>query len=181
MNNYHFNLNLPVPFIPYEVAPSPFKEVPMDINLVNKEFVEWLESIGLTFYMGRFFKSPPFVNYALHIDGKAAKDCVKINLVFDSSDTIMNWYEPLPGYNGTIKPNPLGESVVYYEKERCKILHSAQVNSHCVINGNVVHDLKNGLNHGQTRKCYSIFLIDAKTSDRLKWDNAMKIFKPYMV
>ena len=181
MNTCHFNIKLPIPFIPYSKVFDTFKEIPLKKILVNREFIHWLALAGLTFNQGRFFNSPPNIIYDLHVDGKQETDCVKLNLVFDSTDTKMNWYEPFLGYAGTLQNNTVGEPILYFDKNKCNVLHTAPVNTHCIINGNIVHDLVNGPNNGQSRKCYSLILINFKTHRRLKWEEAVEILNPYLI
>ena len=181
MRNCHLNVKLPIPFIPYSKGFDEFKELPLKKNLVNKEFIHWLASIGLTFNQGRLFNSLPNMIYDLHVDGNRENDCIKLNLVFDSTDTVMNWYEPFPGYSGTQYNNTVGEPILYFDKNKCNVLHTAPTNTHCILDGNIVHDLANGPNNGQSRKCYSLILINCKTNKRLTWEEAVEIFGPYLI
>ena len=183
MNKYHANINIPVPFIPYEAVYDKPLQLTVNVKLLNKEFTDWLLSLGLTTRMGRFFHSGPFNTYPPHLDYHNTNvSCTKINLIFDSSDSIMNWYEPIPGYNGDFHRNIINdEPILYHNKDKCRVIYSTPVNANCLVNGSIIHDLQNGPNNGQFRKCYSLFLIDAITSKRITWDEALTIFKPYII
>jgi len=181
MKKYHSNLKLPVPFVPFEKGSDHFDEVPITDEHMSPEFLNWLAGMGLTFRKARFFNSIPNQQYRLHVDGDVVKELVKLNIVFDSTDTIMNWYEPVDGYQGTLKPNGLGQPVLYYDKDKCNLLHSKPVNTHCILAGNIVHDLVNGPNNGQSRKCYSMFLVHKATDTLVKWDEALELFGPHLI
>jgi hypothetical protein len=184
MNTYHVNINIPVPFVPNKVEDhTTIGEVSVTADIINKEFVDWLVSIGLTIECVRFFGSKPYSKYRIHVDGQGLSTklhCVKLNLVFDSSDTIMKWYEMLPEYNGDFLPNSLGEPTKFYDPTKCNVLYSSPVNSHCILNAGIPHDLTNRLNHRKMRKCYSIFLIKTGSLTRLTWDEALILFEPYI-
>jgi len=190
-NKYHININLPVTFIPYKMEMpldgegSPAPEIPVDkklLNLSSKEFINWLDSLDIIIGNGRIFTSPPHKQYKLHIDGiDINEELTKLNFVFNSTDTIMTWYELLPGKEGKTHKNTLGGDVMYYDPNECKILKRAPVNSNCLIAGNVIHDLTNGTNNGEYRKCYSITLVKKSTGKRLTWNEAVEIFEPYLI
>jgi hypothetical protein len=188
----HINVNLPVPFIPYEMEMpldaqgNPAPEVPIDkelLKLSSRDFINWLNSLDIIIGdSGRIFNSPPHKQYKLHIDGlNLIGELTKLNFVFNSTDTIMKWYELLPGKTGKPFKNTLGIPVMYYDPNDCKILKSAPVNSNCLISGSIIHDLTNGSNNGQYRTCYSIALIKKSTGKRLTWNEAVEIFKPYLI
>jgi len=181
MQNFHRNVNIPDIFVPFEKQYDYYSEIPFHKSSVNRDFIEWLYSLDLTFQQGRFFNSCPNQFYSLHIDGISLQDCVKLNLVYDSSDTIMSWYKTKEGYSGNIRKNYIGEPVIYYEEDKCEKLYSVLVNSNCIMTGDVIHTLRNGNNNGQFRKCYSLFLENLKTKTRLKWEEALEIFGPMIV
>jgi hypothetical protein len=181
MKKYHANIKLPVPYVPYEENYSnKFVEKETYQEFLNKEFLDWIRSLGLVIHHGRFFNSPPFKRYPIHIDGgKIAKNSTKINLIFNSYDSIMNWYKPLD--EGYIVTNSLGKSIVNYKIDKCNLLHSVPVNSHCIIDGSIPHDLVNGSNNGQSRKCYTLYLFDPKENTLLSWERAVELFDPYLI
>lgn len=181
MQNFHRNINIPDIFVPFEKNYNSFKEIPIYKTSINKNFIDWLYSFNLTFRVGRFFNSCPNQDYGLHIDGNSFQDCVKLNLVYDSSDTVMSWYKTKEGYSGKLLENSVGEPVIYYEEDKCEMLYSVPVNTNCIMTGHVIHTLRNGPNNGQFRKCYSLFLDNLKTKTRLKWDEALDIFGPMIV
>lgn len=181
MVRYHCNINIPVPFIDYEHDYDKFQEIVVDRTRINSEFIDWLSGLGLSFFKARFFNSLPHQNYLLHIDGKADVECTKLNIVFNSHESVMNWYRPLDGYSGKYDKNTVGEYIPFFEKNKCRVVHSARVDTNCIVQGNRIHDLQNQFNNGKCRKCYSFFLLDSKTQRRLTWTGALDVFKNYLM
>lgn len=179
MNKYHFNIKLPIGFTHYMEEFTTFNQIDLNKRDIDKEFIDWLNSLGVSFASGLFFNSLPNMDYELHVDGNKITDCIKLNVIFDSSDTIMNWYEPQEGYSGIINKNFQNDDILWWEKDRCNLVYSASVNSSCILNAGVVHDLHNGHNDGKIRKCYSLILIDNKTKRRLTWKEALEIFSDF--
>lgn len=181
MIRYHCNINVPVPLVHYEQEYSTYKEIVVDRARINVEFTDWLANLGLSFFNARFFNSLPYQKYPLHIDGRADLECTKLNIVLDSYESEMNWYEPLDGYFGKQQKNTVGEYIPFFEKDKCKVVHNAQVDTSCIMQGHIIHDLQNKYNRGKCRKCYTFFLTDSKSHNRLSWQEALEIFRDYLI
>jgi hypothetical protein len=184
--SYHHNINIPVKFIEFEKPSDVFEERICNPDLVNDEFKDWLGTLGIEIARCIFFSSPPGKKYNLHVDGDKSQDgrynCAKINIIFNSSNTYMNWYKAKPGFeNGTTYLNTLGTPVRYWKKEDCEVLHRTEANRNCVINGSVIHDLENDKNNNGNRVCYSLILRDRTTKAWLRWDELLSILKDYIV
>lgn len=185
---YHINLNIPVPFTEFEQQHSSFVEKQLSVTNINREFTDWLYGLDIIVYKCIFFSSTPFRKYRLHVDGFFKENqsdvsekwsCVKINMVFNSTDTKMNWYKSLPGHEGGFtEKNSQGMMVRYWDPKHCEVLHTADVNSHCLFNGAVIHDLVNGPNNGQNRNCYTLWLKD-KSHKNLPWSEAATRLQSY--
>ena len=183
MNNYYAAINIPVPFIPPINIHRGFHEVELDRNTINKEFMDWLADVNLTFFHGRYFSSPPNKLYRLHSDINKADtetECVKLNIIFDSFDTSMSWYALQPNKSEIISKNTLGEEIFYYDKNDCNVLHTISVNTNCLLNGSVIHDLTNGNNNGVNRHCFSMILCKLDSKERLKWSDIEQHFGIHM-
>ena len=183
---YHINLNIPVEFNQFETENTGFIEKHSDISKITQEFTDWLYTLDIILYRCIYFSSPPYRRYKLHVDGyfkelqgEIAWSCVKINMIFNSTDTKMNWYKSLPGHEGGIvEKNTTGKEVRYWNQEQCEVLHTADVNQHCLFDGSKIHDLINGPNNGQNRSAYTLWLKD-KTHKNLPWEEAAARLRPY--
>lgn len=182
MNQFHYNLSIPQVFVPHAfLDQNRFQEIILTHDLINPEFHEWLESFNLKVIPQgtRFFSSPPYEKYKLHVDYKD-EPVTKINMIFNSTDTVMNWYRLLPGKSPIPYRNQLNQIVNGYNHEDCQKVYTTQVNNHCLLNGQELHDLVNGSNNGRNRHCYSMVLGYKNVSKRLPWDQAVEIFQDYL-
>lgn len=184
----HYNLiNLPFNFVPFEVRKDdPLNENGMlektinqnDLINHNKDFLDWIHKQDLTLQPGRYFESAPNCQYLLHRDTYDLKninvDLVKFNFVFDSVGTKMSWYKTNPLYEGEVFTNVLKDPMIKYDRKKCKVIYTTPVDSHCMINGGVIHDLMNFSNFGRNRRCYS-FIIN-----NLSWNQAVEKFSDYL-
>jgi hypothetical protein len=182
---YHCNLNLPVDFIEFEKDSDIFEERICDPDKVNKEFKDWLTSLDIEIARCIFFCSPPGKKYSLHVDGNKSQDgtynCSKINIVFNSLNTYMTWYKAKPGFeNGTTYLNTLGTPVRYWQKENCDVVHNTPTNTHCIIDGGVIHNLENSKDNDGSRRCYSLILRDCKTKEWLNWNELTTRLQEYI-
>lgn len=182
---YHRNLKIPNLFVPYEPDYDSFVELPLEKSKINSEFLVWLEDLNLSFdSASRFFNSIPFQRYGLHADYSADDPhdhCIKLNLIYDSSGTMMSWWKVKEGYQGDLRNNYQNEMVRYYDRKHCGILHLARTDQHCLINGGIIHSMFNSQNHGRKRKCYSFALVDKNSGERITWEQSIQIFNHYIV
>jgi hypothetical protein len=183
-NHYHRCITVPVDFKSTLIFnQSNYQEIPFDKKSINSEFNDWLESLGLEIGNdSRFFNSLPSQIYKMHIDKKLSsshRDCVKLNMIFDSYQTVMNWYQLFPGKSGHEELNKIGHPLIRYRSDDVSLIYSAEVNRPCIINAMIIHDLINGDNLGMTRKSYSMPLIDIKSGTRITWKEAENRFEGY--
>lgn len=182
MSKYHTNLNIPVVFNNFEPASEGFSEKSLPVDNISKEFRDWLRTMGIIVTRCIFFCSPPHRVYRPHTDGSFQKkeDWAKINIIFNSTDTTMTWYRAHEdSKEGYTQPNTEGKPVRYWDPAKCDILHHTAVNKNCLINGTVIHDLKNGPNNNNMRSCYSMWIADQETEKLLSWDEAYRRLSAY--
>jgi len=182
INNYIVNINLPVQFIPFDFLDTgQFKELIITPELVNHDFHLWLNSLDLKIdpKFSRFFSRPPGFWGTIHVDN-SIQNSSKINIVYDSFDSLISWYDILPDKSYTKKINYQDEIVISYDPDDCKRVHSTLGNKNCLFNGKIPHRVQVGTNNNKSRKCYSLLLLD-KNNNRISWDDAVRIFSPYFV
>jgi len=175
--HYHLNINLPFAFHPHHFSDvKGFCELPHPVDETNKEMLIWLRERQLTTRVIRYFQSVPFQSYPLHWDGFGAmKDIPKINIVRESNDCVMSWYKIKEGKKARRVINLVNETIDNIDKEDCDLLYSTDCNTDCLINGGIIHDLRNGSNNNKIRKCYSIFLTDINTGKQATWNHALRM------
>jgi hypothetical protein len=184
MKKFYY-INLPVKFDRFQVDnfidDGTSKEIPMELNKVNSEFIDWLHSLGLSMNMGRFFHVLPHHKMRLHIDSKdngPYKNCVKMNIVFNSVGTIMKWWELKPDKQKMTYVNGVGEIITGYNEEDCYVIDEGIIDQPIIFDGMTIHNLVNG---STLRNCYSLYLTKFETGERITWEEAPNIFKDYII
>lgn len=184
---YYCNLKVPVDFIEFE-EPEKDKWVERicDQDKINIEFREWLQSMKLAVVKCAFFSSPPGKKYRLHTDNNYVLDGIsnvpKINLIFNSQDTYMEWYKAKLGFEqGDVDFNTLGRPVRYWKKEQCDLLLRTRCDTHCLVDGGSIHTAEVSPNNNGIRRCYSIILKDSSTGVWLDWADLVNRFDQYIV
>ncbi len=181
MQLYHVNLAMDCVFDNILTNTSGFQELDYNRNNCSREFMQWVIKHNVTWDRAKMFNSPPNYRYKLHIDGNTHMNCVKLNIVFNSYNTVMNWYKPKNGYQGYMGTNNLNRPVLYWDREHCDLVHTATVDTVCLINGGEIHDLVNTDNQGQNRHCYSFSLTHPGTRTRVTWAEALELFKDSII
>jgi hypothetical protein len=183
LTKYHANLNIPVEFEDFEPPSQLFLEKNLPIKNISNEFKDWLSSLGIILTRCVFFCSPPHRTYRPHTDGSFFdhEDWAKINIIFNSTDTTMSWYNAHEdSKEGYLETNTQGKIIRYWDPKHCDVLYQTPVNQNCLINGTVIHDLKNGPNNGNMRSCYSMWIADKETKQLLSWNDAATRLAPFI-
>lgn len=182
INDYVIDINLPVQFIPHEFLDTGhYEERLITPELVNHDFHLWLKSLDLKIdpMFSRFFSRTPSHLGNIHVDN-FIQHSTKINIIYDSFNSLITWYDLLPNKSYTKIANSQGEIIAAYDPNDCERLYSRTVNKTCLFNGKIPHRVQVGTNNNKSRKCYSLLLLD-KNDNRISWDDAMKIFAPYFI
>ena len=186
-NNVYRELQIPNLFIPYykDMVFNSSVEMRLLLSQINADFINWLTTLNIGVRNCRFFSAEPSDKYVLHKDidwnnekNKTFNDCVKLNIIYNASNSKMIWYEERPGLVPNIIRNAVGEELRTYNKENCSVVfESLVIGPSCLVNGMVIHTMING---NTTRHCYSLPLIDLTTSNRLTWDDAVNRLSKYI-
>jgi hypothetical protein len=161
----------------------------------NFIFCRWLEHLDLHVYSARVFRSLPNLEYKLHIDvdpsvtdSYAAKPVdpktyvydgvIKLNFVYSSRGTTMTWYRLNEGKQARVTVNASGYTSYNFDKEDCEILYHTACDSHCLVNGGIIHTLTNAENDDNPRMCYSLSIQNSNRD--LTWDSAVAALTPWL-
>lgn len=205
----HYNISLPQEFNhwldPWDERFGPYavnqaaREITVDLEelaLHNAWFVSWLNEHGLDVYYTRVFRSRPNVWYHLHRDVDPTRPdvelmrrtgqlqniydrVVKINLIFNSQGSQMQWYRERDGQQIQPRSNSNGYVSMTYEMSQVDVIYTADCDTHCLINGGEIHTLINTENNGEPRICYSVFLKRQDSTD-ITWHEAVDLFQPLL-
>jgi hypothetical protein len=185
MRNYEFKIKLPVEFIPYNLnnLPTAKGEYTLEKNLINPGFTNFLESLNLSIDYVKYFYSVPHQRYAPHTDIKAADrgiitNLVKLNFVSGGAGSEMIWYSLKSGKSHYHYNNTQNVLCVGYRDEDLIEEHRASIGWPSLIDAQTIHTLQNA---DEDRKCWSFTLQNKTTKKRISWDDAIEIFKDYIV
>ena len=167
----HHRIDLPVEFTPWISRSDPrfspqdqtnTREIEIgrsEYSSVNRSLVLWLLEQDLVVDSVRVFRSVPMDHYHLHRDlaPHAPLDTavVKLNFIYHSWGSRMQWYTLKPGRTAGQWLNPSGVVSQHYRPEDCDLVWDTECDQHCLINGGEIHTLKNTENQGQPRMAYS--------------------------
>lgn len=200
MNNYHQNLNFPTTFLPSEniiafMAPLIHKYCLkfnpeerqfyiLPTNEIPKEFSDWFNKTfpGVEIATWEIFYTPAGHTMPIHSDGyQPFVDFVKINYVYNSPDSTMNWHG-VP--EGTVIESGLNEHHRPYtvvDPKICKLEHSAHIGTPSLVNVGQLHSVDN--TKGKTgRWCFSLvpYIPSRKPLSRLQFAESLELFKDYI-
>jgi hypothetical protein len=189
-NNYHRYLNIPVEFKPVfptdtnfiDQMHGPSKHIGRyDMSMVNNEFKEWLATLNLNIRYSEIFHLVPgkYVEHAIHIDGTEFDRHVKLNFVYCDSPSYMNWYTLKKRKSLSSRLTPAGTNFLSAHDDDVDLVYSVQVGKPSLVNVGVLHNISTGI---QTPRCCFSFLIGYIDSNSIvTWDNAIEIFKDYII
>jgi hypothetical protein len=184
-NQCHRTLLLPIKFCPIDFGLDPMHpwiKYKFYEKQVNKEIKDWLGGVGWHVAYGRFFHTPPFEKYALHVDIENANDELAwLNFVFGGKDSFMTWYKLLPNKTQTTYMTKENKLFTGYLREDCEEIYqtdtlTADAGFAHLINGGIIHSMTNG---SEPRQCFSMALY--KKHQRLTWTELCNTLDSYVV
>lgn len=177
-----FSVNHPSVPSPASQAEKKFKEIMFQKNLIDQQFVAWLNSLGLDIKLGRVFLNYPNQVYTLHVDQPKVNDqSVALNFAFNDHGTAFSWYNAKEGTE-VIRQNNLNNIIIYnFNPDDCvAVLEEEIIHEHnqpFLVNTGYIHSLKVG---NSERFCYSYFIKKLSDGSDLQWDDAVEYFKDFI-
>lgn len=190
MNNYHRRLKIPVDFtFPDCKVPDTKRNYycRFEKKSMNREFVKWIETIGLNVIVGEFFYTPPHIvpedwlqvgAHLPHVDGHKITDIVKLIWMKGGSNSVMDWYELNSGVELTPVLSRIKTPVGFVDKENITLQHTAEIGYPSLANVGRVHGVRNGK---EPRYVATVIVSDPQTKQQLQWPRAEKIFEQFVV
>ena len=180
----HQYLNLPVMpeidlFRLFPDNPDQLNHVAVDPNMLNKEFVDFIESIpGLRIPSWEAFYTPPGGKIWIHGDSDKITDFARINLSWGPKDSELVWWEPKPG----IKLEPIvtafGENYLRADEKDCNVIHRAVINRPSIVQVGMLHSTWNPGPGG--RWTLAIPLAEKSEPERVSFEMAVAMFADYV-
>jgi len=187
MNNYCFDLNIPVPHPLADPSVLTWeKELEPNIwwadkDNVSKEFTEFLDSIGLTMtYPILLFYTPERQGIPIHIDGPSVCDRAVMNWCVDGAGSEMLWYQLKDDALTDIKETTAGTPYTRYTDDQVIFLHSQPVRWPSIVQTGIPHKVTNyGLEKRWVLSCD--LSLKSDPGKGLTWEQAKEIFKSWML
>jgi hypothetical protein len=180
----HQYLNLPVMpkidlFRLFPDNPDQLNHVAVDPNMLNKEFVDFIESIpGLRIPSWEAFYTPPGGKIWIHGDSDKITDFARINLSWGPKDSELVWWEPKPG----IKLEPIvtafGENYLRADEKDCNVIHRAVIDRPSIVQVGMLHSTWNPGPGG--RWTLAIPLAEKSEPKRVSFEMAVAMFADYV-
>ena len=180
----HQYLNLPVMpeidlFRLFPDNPDQLNHVAVDPSMLNKKFVDFMESIpGLRIPSWEAFYTPPGGKIWIHGDSDKITDFARINLSWGPTDSELIWWEPNPG----IKLEPIitafGENYLRADEKDCNVIHRAVINRPSIVQVGMLHSTWNPGPGG--RWTLAIPLAEKSEPKRVSFEMAVAMFADYV-
>lgn len=180
----HQYLNLPVMpeidlFRLFPDNPDQLNHVAVDPSMLNKEFVDFIESIpGLRIPSWEAFYTPPGGKIWIHGDSDTITDFARINLSWGPNDSELVWWEPKTG----IKLEPIvtafGENYLRADEKDCNVIHRAVINRPSIVQVGMLHSTWNPGPGG--RWTLAIPLAEKSEPKRVSFEMAVAMFADYV-
>jgi hypothetical protein len=179
-NRYSRNIALPfsvdlLSLLP-EVNPNTLAHVNVSGVERETELLSWLTARGLMITHAEAFHTPPGGALAIHVDGPALNDIVKLNWQYGGKDSLMMWYR----LKDPLKPIPqlvtgIGTNYLKPQHSDCVMVHSAKIGKPTLVNVGRPHAI---VNPGKERRwVVSLVLGEIGGVGHLQWDRMLELLK----
>lgn len=182
IQNYHRYLNLPFTID----KPESFKElkendyvIMKDNSIIPSMVVDWLDTFGLFSIHTEAFFTAPNDSIDIHCDTPEIDNHVKINFTWGPSNSTTRWWKLKEGRAYKPWSSKDGGGILLAKEHDCDLLYEQVIDKPSLINVGMLHSTFNPTNEGRWTLC---LVPCQKGADHLlHWDDAVKIFKDYIV
>ena len=180
----HQYLNLPVMpeidlFRLFPDNPDQLNHVAVDPSMLNKKFVDFMESIpGLRIPSWEAFYTPPGGKIWIHGDSDKITDFARINLSWGPNDSELVWWEPKTGVKLEPIVTAFGENYLRADEKDCNVIHRAVINRPSIVQVGMLHSTWNPGPSG--RWTLAIPLAEKSEPKRVSFEMAVAMFADYV-
>jgi hypothetical protein len=148
-------------------------------NIFESDFSILLDSINLKITWAELFYLGPssIKDFAIHTDN-AGGDYVKLNWVFGGENSKMQWYTVKEGVVKVPNKTAIGSVYLAYNSNELDLVHQQSVKQPSIVQVGIPHNL---YNPETDAFCLSIVLRDKTTDIRLTMQQALQLFKNYII
>jgi len=181
MSNFCKNLDLGIDEV-LQPHLNPFKSfLPFyHINLEPEETLQdnifdFLSDLGIKIVALTSFYCKPQEYSIIHID-TGNYDYAKLNFIYGGSGSLMNWFRPKTPARVGNEPIASSPDFHWWMPDEVELVHQQEVKFPGLCRVGIPHNITN---FNEPRRCISIHIGDAKTNERIRWQDALEIFKPW--
>lgn len=181
MNKYFAHLDLPFTadlstLLSMNLAANRLDHIHCDVAAVPGEVQELLQTLGIVVSHAEMFNTPPRTRLAIHVDGDHLSNITKLNWCFGAEGSVMNWFKLLPNYEPPLMKTGIGTSYLLPDAKKCTLVASTKIGRPTLVNAGVPHSIINPT--GERRVVISLVLD--RNSAHVQWEDALKLFAPYL-
>ena len=159
--------------------PDQLNHVAVDPSMLNKEFVDFMESIpGLRIPSWEAFYTPPGGKIWIHGDSDKITDFARINLSWGPNDSELVWWEPKTGVKLEPIVTAFGENYLRADEKDCNVIHRAVINRPSIVQVGMLHSTWNPGPGG--RWTLAIPLAEKSEPKRVSFEMAVAMFADYV-
>ena len=180
MNNFSVNLNLPFnPLKDGYVFPTEQYQNLIELDVVNEDFIKFIESLSLKVVRGVIFYSQPGEITPIHADGDGS-DLIKMLWRWGGDSSIMNWYKPRDDIQKDISYNFGKLDHVRYVPDEVEMIHQQKIGFPSICQVGIPHNVTN---YDEYRWVLCLIIVDPAITEGkriLGFDKSLEIFKDYL-
>lgn len=129
--------------------------IPISLDMVNAEMVDWFEMLGMYIKNVDVFCSPPGFRLPIHVDGKKIDNCCAINWAYcDEDGALMEWWKPISDKINTVTPGTEKDAynitttpyAFAWKDEECNKVFESEVKQPSLVNIGQPHAMSNHTN-----------------------------------
>ena len=180
MNQFVFDLDIPIPLFKQGIDPYSFPKVrhtKLNLDVLNLDMVNLFDRLNLSITLVEVFYSKPFLRSGIHIDS-VGSDINKLNWIFSGEGCEMNWYS-IKNQESTkeIKNTVIGTEYLLFEPNEVNLELSKVLSPLSLVHVGVPHNVTNSYHH---RWCVSVVYKAKDTNCRPSMQQSLEIFKDFL-
>lgn len=151
----------------------------MNSDLLGFDFINWLNQFGLIIRRIEIFHTDPMKVTGWHTDMNPPASFTKINWVFEDGISYMEWADLDNSQMLTSKKTMANTTYVSFDPEKTRAIERKHLVGPTLINVGYPHRI---INQKETERwCVSCILWDKEKNQRVLWEDALRIFKDFIV
>ncbi len=122
-------------------------------GVIHEEFQMFLDAHNLKIHELQIFTYRANQNLGIHVDDEVVDNKAKINVIYGGEDSLVEWFQPLPGIIKPVEFSPMGTKYLKFADHETVMACSANLVGPYLVNTGVPHRVKNG---NSPRVCLSM-------------------------